>query len=356
MVTLRGLPVVIAIVFVTTYFVYVYPFFVLSHFIFGTDIFNSKAFLLTIISASAVLFYYRSYNTFWLLKRFVYEGLGLGFISFWIVNFGLFFEYMSGFNSAWVGIGCIVVIASTVAYSLVKGRLINFRYLEVISPRVAEEIIVIFLSDTHLGSNSKTHLDRIVKKIMKEKCDLLLIGGDFIDASSFNLEDLYPLKEIKVPILFVTGNHEYYVKDYETKLEKLCNFGITVLSNNSFEIGRINVVGVDDNQDLHSQEKVAKELVKQKYFNIVMVHKPSLWERVLKDVDLVLSGHTHNGQIFPFNFFVRLRFKQTYGLYKRLGSLLYVSSGSGCWGPKMRLGSQNEIVQIRIAPTQVVEK
>ena len=62
----------------------------------------------------------------------------------------------------------------------------------------------------------------------------------------------------------------------------------------------------------------------------------------------MLSGHTHNGQIFPFNFFVRLQYKNIYGLYAKFKSKLYVSSGSGCWGPKMRLGSKNEIVDIII--------
>ena len=66
----------------------------------------------------------------------------------------------------------------------------------------------------------------------------------------------------------------------------------------------------------------------------------------------MLSGHTHNGQIFPFNFLVKLQFKHIYGLYEKLNSKLYVSSGSGCWGPKMRLGSKNEIVRIQISGNQ----
>ena len=60
----------------------------------------------------------------------------------------------------------------------------------------------------------------------------------------------------------------------------------------------------------------------------------------------MLSGHTHNGQIFPFNLLVKLQFKYIYGLYKEKTSRLYVSSGIGCWGPKMRIGSNNEIVYI----------
>ena len=62
----------------------------------------------------------------------------------------------------------------------------------------------------------------------------------------------------------------------------------------------------------------------------------------------MLCGHTHNGQIFPFNFLVRLKHKYMYGIFKNKNSTLYVSSGIGCWGPKMRLGSNNELVQIII--------
>ena len=62
----------------------------------------------------------------------------------------------------------------------------------------------------------------------------------------------------------------------------------------------------------------------------------------------MLSGHTHNGQIFPFNFLVRLRFKYKYGFFKKDKSNLYVTSGAGCWGPKMRLGTFNEIIIINL--------
>ena len=65
------------------------------------------------------------------------------------------------------------------------------------------------------------------------------------------------------------------------------------------------------------------------------------------------NGHTHKGQIFPFNFFVRLQFKHVYGLFQKFNSKLYVSSGCGCWGPKMRLGSRNEIVEILITKKSV---
>ena len=64
----------------------------------------------------------------------------------------------------------------------------------------------------------------------------------------------------------------------------------------------------------------------------------------------MLSGHTHNGQIFPFNFLVRMQFKTVYGLFKEKQSRLFVSSGSGTWGPRMRIGTQNEILKVEISP------
>ena len=78
--------------------------------------------------------------------------------------------------------------------------------------------------------------------------------------------------------------------------------------------------------------------------NLILIHKPSIWDQVYNECDLMLSGHTHNGQIFPFNFFVRMQFKFKYGLYTFNNSKLYVSSGSGTWGPKMRLGTVNELI------------
>ena len=64
----------------------------------------------------------------------------------------------------------------------------------------------------------------------------------------------------------------------------------------------------------------------------------------------MLAGHTHNGQIFPFNHLVRIQFETIFGLHRKETALLYVSSGSGCWGPRMRLGTRNEIVQVTVSP------
>ena len=130
----------------------------------------------------------------------------------------------------------------------------------------------------------------------------------------------------------------------------MSKFNIKFLDNQTLTIDDINLIGVSDNISIKQKINFVKENTNRNAFNITLVHKPNIWKDVKSYSDLMLSGHTHNGQIFPFNLLVKLQFKYIYGLYKAGTSKLYVSSGIGCWGPKMRIGSNNEIVQILIHP------
>ena len=180
--------------------------------------------------------------------------------------------------------------------------------------------------------------------------DFLLVGGDLFDSSDFEPADVAALDGLGKPVLFVTGNHEYYARGHEAKIAGLAEYGITLLDDRSRRLGGINIVGVGDSQPAANQAKTARGLVRKGEFNLAMVHRPSCWEGIAGDADLMLSGHTHNGQIYPFNYLVRTQYREVYGLYESRGSTLYVSSGSGCWGPKMRLGTRNEVVHITITP------
>ena len=326
-----------------------YPVNVLNYFIFNESIFNSSSLLFTIILYFTIIFYFKSDSTFFPLRLLVYEGMGIGFVGFWVVNLGLIIGALTSISSPSLGAVCIFSIAVITLFSLINGRLINLKSITILSSKVNEQIRLIFISDTHLGSNPKNHLEKICSKIKDLNFDFLLIGGDFIDSSSFDLDGLGILKSIKKPVLFISGNHEYYIKDYEKKLKRLEDYNIVFLDNKSFKFKNINLIGISDDQTLENQKSVAENLIEDHFFNLILVHKPLLWDYVFEKTDLMLSGHTHNGQIFPFNFFVRLRFKNIYGLYEKLTSKLYVSSGSGCWGPKMRLGTRNEIVEVLIS-------
>ena len=131
-------------------------------------------------------------------------------------------------------------------------------------------------------------------------------------------------------------------------LKKLSEFGIKILDNVAVQFGGLNIIGVDEGQNIERQKDVIKQHKEEGKFNIAVVHKPFLWARDFSDADLTLAGHTHNGQIFPFNLIVKLQFPQNYGLYKNNNNHLYVSSGSATWGPKMRIGSNNEIIHFEL--------
>ena len=94
---------------------------------------------------------------------------------------------------------------------------------------------------------------------------------------------------------------------------------------------------------------IFEQLYDSDYFNLLLVHQPSIWNSLKEKANLTLSGHTHNGQIFPFNLIVKIQFPQIYGVYNHLKNYLYVSSGAATWGPKIRIGSKNEILNIELS-------
>lgn len=337
------------LIFFLTYLIYVYPFDVLGYLIHNEKILKSSSLIFTLVCSLTIIYYFKTQNTFFLLKFFIYEGMGIGFISFFIVNIGLLVNNLNYTSSVIIGIECLMVIIILTIISLINGRFLKIKKIKILSSKLKREIKLIFLSDIHLGTNTKKHLERIYSKIKDLDYDFVLIGGDLIDSSGFKLNELKILKNINKPIFFISGNHEYYIKDFREKLKELKKYNLIFLDNKSYKVENINIIGVSDNQKLNNQTKIANKLINSSLFNLIVVHKPTLWNSVQRKTDLMLSGHTHNGQIFPFNFLVRLQFKNIYGLFEKLNSRLYVSSGAGCWGPKMRLGSYNEIVHFSIS-------
>ena len=338
------------IILAIAFFNYVYPLNILAHLLFEAKLVEPLSIIPTLIVALIVFAYFRTHSTSPLLKGFCYYGMGMGFLGFFIFNLGLIASLAIPEFTFEIGLICLVVFVFVCVRSLQNGQSIHVKKIQITSPKIKDHLNLIFISDVHLGSNPRQHLERICREIQGLEYDYLLIGGDLFDSTSFVAQDLTPLKAIEKPILFVTGNHEYYVRSHEDKLADLTNYNMTVLNNESVQFDRLNIIGVSDNQSPKTQSEIARGLVIQDAFNLLLVHQPSIWETIPENTDLMLSGHTHNGQIFPFNFLVRLQFKTVYGLYKRLNSTLYVSSGSGTWGPRMRLGTKNEIVQISLSP------
>ena len=208
------------------------------------------------------------------------------------------------------------------------------------------------ITDVHIGSRSAKFLELIVNRINALEPDFLCITGDFIDATGVPEEDLKSLQELNCPIYFSIGNHERY-EDLDEILVRLRNLGVQVLRTESVDArGDIQVIGVDDRDDaLQVERELGRLEVKQDAFGILLYHRPRGIEAAAEaGIDLMLSGHTHNGQIFPFNLVVNRVFDKVVGMYHHDSSRLYVSQGTGTWGPVMRFGTRSEITLFEVAP------
>ena len=191
--------------------------------------------------------------------------------------------------------------------------------------------------------------------------DIIAITGDLVDGSTKDLgPEVEGLRELQARygVFFVTGNHEYYsgVDDW---LSFLPTLGIRVLRNERVEVehqgATLDIAGVDDWTAHHFGPKHGADLdsaLQGRNTNrplILLAHQPRQFaDAARRGVDLQLSGHTHGGQIFPFNFIVDAVEPHLLGLHQKENSMLYVSKGTGYWGPPMRLFIPAEITEIEL--------
>jgi hypothetical protein len=246
--------------------------------------------------------------------------------------------------------GYIVSIATIVltVYSMINAMFINITTVDIGAP---VNMDIVQLCDIHLGSTSKKFLSRVIEKTNTLDPDAVLITGDLIDSrSELKAGALSILNDFNAPVFLTTGNHERYtgiwqIEDFLKAMTK-----VKFLRNEFVDFQGLQLIGIDDHD---KTDQVAAKLAELKLdsekYSILMYHRPVGFAAAAEyGVDLMLSGHTHNGQIFPFNFFVRRSFPYTMGLFKKPGALLYVSQGTGTWGPAMRLGSKNQITLLKL--------
>lgn len=338
------------ITFGMAYLLYVFPFLALLSLFGGGEILSLWSLLPTTLVFLLLRLYLATSITNRALRAFVHYGMGVGFLSALILGALLIVKWLGGFGGPPLGMAAVPAIGGLTAFSMFNANNFVIRNLTFESSRVDQSINIAFISDVHIGSNPPSHLSKICDLLRPMDINGLLIGGDLFDGSDFRLQDISALSGLETDIYFVTGNHEGYVGGLETILAKFPTMNIKVLENMAVDLHGINLIGVSDGQAATARAHAVDTLHRNGRFNIAMVHQPSIWRRTENEIDLMLCGHTHNGQIHPFNLLVRLQFRYVYGLYCEGLSNLYVSSGVGCWGPRMRLGSRNEIVMINLRP------
>ncbi|MDA3886253.1 MAG: metallophosphoesterase [Candidatus Delongbacteria bacterium] len=229
--------------------------------------------------------------------------------------------------------------------------------VEFTSPKITKEYNFVLLSDTHIGSNSPKFFHKIMERVCELKPDAVFITGDFIDERYITIEDIRVIEDAHCPFYFITGNHEVYADKHNDFFHGLKNFHKFEVDSTVEEFNNeINIIGFPwGNMRMNNQgyyEKLMKNsVINSSKYNILLNHEPSAVEMISENkIDLMLSGHTHNGQMFPFKYMVKLRYEYIYGSYRVNDMDLYVTSGTATWGPKIRLGTQNEIIQIILKP------
>lgn len=215
------------------------------------------------------------------------------------------------------------------------------------------------ISDLHIGGLiDAERVKVIVQEILALHPDVIVLTGDIVDARIDKIQEaLDELKHLSAPlgVYYVLGNHEYFHHVYEV-LEEIRRCGFCVLDNKGVVLKQgqkelINLVGVNDLfgkrfGDLEPDLELALKNQREDLPTILLAHQPKFAFTIKPDqkIDLILSGHTHGGQIFPFNLLVRLDQPYLAGLYWHSNNTqIYVNRGSGFWGPPMRVGVRAEV-------------
>jgi predicted MPP superfamily phosphohydrolase len=298
-------------------------------------------------------FYKMSFCWLGCLLDFVLMAAVLG-IVFWLLC-------LAGINyPSWILktliIGSTIAVAAWSfwnAYDIkVKEAIVSIKNL----PETWNNCRVAHISDIHLGPILRAKFfRRLVTKIEQVAPEALFITGDFFDGSESDFSWIVePLKELKAPrgVYYSFGNHDFILgADRVNAL--LDNGQITILANKMVERDGLQIVGLNFTPDKDFDLKRAV-LSATGYDgarpSILLYHEPK--DTVKSQgvgIDLQLSGHTHGGQMFPFNLLAKLYYhNHSWGLFRRGDYTLSVTSGVGTWGPPMRLGTKAEIVVLTL--------
>lgn len=220
-----------------------------------------------------------------------------------------------------------------------------------------DSLEIVLVTDYHLIMFTPNNFVKtITDTINSKKPDIVLIAGDIIDNNVKNIREKpfcndFKKIQAKHGVYAVAGNHEYYGENIDTSIAYIENCGIEVLKDEVIIIdSAFYLVGRDDQNNLF--RKTEEELLMQVTENlpvILMQHRPPERHKTLNNsVDIMVSGHTHNGYLFPFNWALKLLYKVVWGYKKINNTHLFVSCGTGAVDPPLRIGSYSEIMHITV--------
>ncbi|WP_313034645.1 metallophosphoesterase [Massilia alkalitolerans] len=232
-------------------------------------------------------------------------------------------------------------------------------------PQALDGTVIVAVSDIHLGAQRRSEwLAARVEQINALKPAAVLLLGDQVEDDPIGEPQLAPtLRGLRAPwgVWAVTGNHEFY-GDLETTVREFEEGGVRWLRDRQVELAPgLVLAGIEDiGRAMRNEREITSGLARTipaptGAATILMSHIPAagiIEEASARGVDLMLSGHTHGGQIWPFSYAVQKRFAKYIGAYDVNGMMLYVTRGAGSWGPRMRLWQPGEIIRLTLrSPT-----
>lgn len=267
-------------------------------------------------------------------------------------------------NLSVLGYANYVVLAVTFlvsCYALYEGiKVPQVNELTYHSDKLNRDIRIVHLSDLHINRTTPlSRINKIVNAVNGLGADIIVMTGDIIDDDATHMEgQLAALQGLTAPegIYVSLGNHEYYsgLSSVSYRFRKmgfplLMNRGTSIGSNNLFIAGIPDAFTAATHPTFNINISQALQKSNEKDYKILLSHTPEVVQNLDKShFDLVLSGHTHGGQIFPFHYFVKKANKFLSGEYDVNGINLYVSNGAGIWGPMMRLFAPSDITVINL--------
>lgn len=259
---------------------------------------------------------------------------------------------------------CLALVIFFTGYGSINATRLKTRLYKVQLGHAQEEmdsLTIALVSDLHLGYVvEERHLARVIAAVNEVKPDLVCLAGDIFDGDITSLANPKVLQEMlrgleaRYGVYACLGNHDAG-RDYEQMLAFLAGAAVQVLEDKAAVIDdRILLVGRKDSSPIGRQgderAALASILTNNALPVIVMDHQPGNIGEYGAETDLVLSGHSHQGQMFPFNLITKAVYVVDHGYYTDAltGAQFIVTSGAGTWGPPLRVGSVNEIVAIQV--------
>ncbi|QKF68585.1 membrane-associated metallophosphoesterase (YkuE domain) [Arcobacter venerupis] len=283
-----------------------------------------------------------------------------------IISFGIkktpFKNNRREFFKKGLDIGAISLVIATNAKAMDNAKNVQLEVVDVKINNLKIPYNIVQISDVHIGGLiDKEFIKSLVDKINILNADAVVITGDLVDTKlEYAIPALNELKNIKSKFgtYFIVGNHEYF-HGVKPIIDYVNSLGIKTLENENVYVGPkdegFNLCGVYDrfgfkyNDFIPDINKAMQNLENSP--TILLAHQPKFIEEIenTKGIDLMLSGHTHGGQIFPFNFLIKLQQPYVKGLHTFNDyTQVYVNKGTGFWGPPMRLGASSEITILKL--------